>query len=318
MSIHFEYKERINEITGSRPVNKRTNLKKKNKLISSIIVCVIAIAGLLGYRGNSEPSAQSPSAHNADSVMEVHFIDVGQADSILVESAGKYMMIDAGNNEDGDLIENYLKNEGIKELEYVIATHPHEDHVGGMDDIIKNFQVDNVIMPNVTHTTKTFEDVLNAISDKNLSITIPQVGEQYSLGNANFTIIAPNKEDYGDERNNYSVGIKLVNGNNSFIMCGDAEEEAERDILDNGIDISADVYKVSHHGSRTGTTKEFLEAISPRYAVIECGSDNDYGHPHEEILELLESKKIKVFRTDINGTIIAVSDGNKITWTSEK
>jgi competence protein ComEC len=173
-------------------------------------------------------------------------------------------------------------------------------------------------MPNVTHTTKTFEDVLNAISDKNLSITIPQVGEQYSLGNANFTIIAPNKEDYGDERNNYSVGIKLVNGNNSFIMCGDAEEEAERDILDNGIDISADVYKVSHHGSRTGTTKEFLEAISPRYAVIECGSDNDYGHPHEEILELLESKKIKVFRTDINGTIIAVSDGNKITWTSEK
>lgn len=299
-------------------MNRKKNNKKKNKFIYSIVVCIIAIAGFLSNQGNGETNKQSSFINQGNSVMEVHFIDVGQADSILVESAGEYMMIDAGNNEDGEMLENYLKSEGVKELKYVIATHPHEDHVGAMDDIINSFQVDTVIMPDVTHTTKTFEDVLNTMTDNNLSITVPQVGDQYSLGNAKFTIIAPNKEDYGDERNNYSVGIKLVNGNNSFVMCGDTEELAENDILNNGIDISADVYKVSHHGSRTGTSKAFLEAISPRYAVIECGTGNIYDHPHEETLELLDAMNIKVFRTDINGTIIAVSDGNEITWSSEK
>lgn len=301
-------------------MNRRKSLKKKNKLIYSIAVCIIAAVGALCSRGNLDFQKDNDmsSYHSVTSDMEVHFIDVGQADSILIESEEHYMLIDAGNNDDGEMVTKYLQKEGVKKLDYVIATHPHEDHIGGMDDILYNFQVENILMPDISHTTKTFEDVLKAISDNDLEITVPKVGEQYNLGNAQFIIIAPNRNDYGEELNNYSIGIKLVHGNNSFIMCGDTEELAEADILNNGIDLSADVYKVSHHGSNTGTSKAFLQAISPRYAVIECGADNKYGHPHQETLDLLHAMNIEVYRTDRNGTVIAISDGNEITWTSEK
>lgn len=300
-------------------MNRKMSKKKKYKFIYSIVLCVIAIVGLLSNHKTSDLQKEAIFfSNNSTADMEVHFIDVGQADSILIESSEKYMLIDAGNNDDGEMLIEYLQKEGVQKLEYVIGTHPHEDHIGGLDDIINNFKVDTIFMPDITHTTKSFEDVLMAISNQNLQITIPEVGEQYNLGNSQFTIIAPNQNDYGEELNNYSIGIKLVHGDNSFLMCGDAEELAENDILENGIDISADVYKVSHHGSNTGTTKEFLQAISPRYALIECGVDNKYGHPHEETLELLDDMDIEVYRTDLNGTIIARSDGSQITWTSEK
>lgn len=293
--------------------------KFKNKLIYGLAICVVVISSFIGKNSNLNIKKEIMTLTNhATTDMKVHFIDVGQADSILIESAGKYMLIDAGNNEDGEMLKKYLQKEGVRKLDYVIATHPHEDHIGGMDDIIDTFQVDTIFMPDISHTTKTFEDVLTAIADKNLEITIPQVGEQYQIGNAQFIIIAPNSSDYEADLNNYSIGIKLINGNNRFVMCGDAEEAAEKDILNNGIDISADVYKVSHHGSSTGTTQEFLQAISPRYAVIECGADNVYGHPHEATLGKFEDMDIDVYRTDRNGTIVAISDGAEITWTSEK
>ncbi len=300
-------------------MNNKTSKKKKSKFIYSIIVCILVVVGILSNNKNSDLTKEVTFfSNNEASDMEVHFIDVGQADSILIKSSGKYMLIDGGNNDDGEMLIAYLQKEGVKKLDYIIATHPHEDHIGGLDDIINNFEVDTVFMPDISHTTKTFEDVLTAISNQNLQITIPEVGDQYSLGDAQFIIIAPNQKDYGEELNNYSIGIKLIHGDNSFLMCGDAEELAEKDILENGIDIGADVYKVSHHGSNTGSSKEFLEAISPSYAVIQCGVDNKYGHPHEETLELLDDMNVKVFRTDINGTIIAKSDGREITWTSEK
>jgi competence protein ComEC len=301
-------------------VKNRTSHKKKNKLIYSIIASVVVLAGTLLHNSNFDiqKKAVAVEGNQANSTMEVHFIDVGQADCILIESAGEYMLIDAGNNEDGTLVTNYLKEEGVSKLKYVITTHPHEDHIGGMDDVINSFPIDTIFMPDVVHTTKTFEDVLTAISENNLEITIPETGEQYWIGNANFIMIAPNRNDYGDNLNNYSIGIKLVNGSNSFLMCGDAEEEAETDILNNGIDISAQVYKASHHGSSTGTSEEFLEAISPGYAVITCGAENDYGHPHKETLEKFEDMGIEVYRTDLNGTIVAVSNGIDITFTSKE
>lgn len=249
--------------------------------------------------------------------MEVHFLDVGQADCILVSCEGHFMLVDAGNNEDGETIISYLKNQGVSRLDYVIATHPHEDHIGSLDAVINNFEITNLLMPSKAHTTATFEDVVTAIENHDLSITTPIPGDTYALGSGEFTILAPVKEDYGDDLNNWSVGIKLVHGANSIVMCGDAEEEAERDICENGLDISADVLKLGHHGSSTSTSEAFLQAVNPKYAIISCGEGNDYGHPHKETLEKLAAANIQVFRTDEQGTIILESDGSNISFNVE-
>ncbi len=248
--------------------------------------------------------------------VEVHFIDVGQADAILIKSLNEFMLIDAGNNADSNLIINYLEEFNITELEYVIATHPHEDHIGSLDTIINNFEIKNLIMPEISQNTKAFEDVITAIENKGLEITAPKVGEKYTLGNTEFIIIAPNRLSYGDNINNYSVGIRLICGENSFIFTGDAEAEAESDIINTGISLKADVLKLGHHGSSSSSSETFIKAVSPNYAVIMCGEDNSYGHPHQETLERLKRNNIQLFRTDLQGSIIAISDGNKITWST--
>lgn len=248
--------------------------------------------------------------------LNVHFIDVGQADCILIESNNQYMLVDAGNNADEDLILNYLDNLGVKRLEYVIGTHPHEDHIGSLDAVIRNYDIGKLILPEKEHTTKTFENVIDAIEEKNLKITKPKVGDEYQIGDANFIVIAPNG-DYKDELNDWSVGIKLSLEDTSFVLCGDAERDAENDILSNGIDISADVLKLGHHGSRTSSSKEFVDAVNPSFIVITCGMDNSYGHPHKETMKWLKSRGIPFFRTDMQGTIIASSNGVDITWNVE-
>ena len=247
----------------------------------------------------------------------VHFLDVGQADCILIqEPGGKAMLIDAGNNADSEFVIDYLEKRQIEKLEYVIGTHPHEDHIGSLDSVIYAFDIGKVFMPKKTNTTKTFEDVLQAISDKGLQITAPEVGDTYRLGEAYWTILAPNK-DY-KEINNSSIVIRLVYGETSFMFTGDAEELSELDILDNSIpfidDLKSDVLKVGHHGSSTSTSDPFLEAVSPEYAVISVGKDNSYGHPHKEILEKLSKEGIEVLRTDERGSIIASSDGKTIVF----
>lgn len=254
--------------------------------------------------------------YNDSTVMQVHFIDVGQADCILIESEDKFMLVDGGNREDSNLIMSYLKDAGVKRLEYVIGTHPHEDHIGSLDVVIRNFEIGRVILPPVTHTSQTFEDVLDAIEKKELKITKPVVGKSYGIGDGEFMILSPN-EDYGDHLNNWSVGIKLTNGNNSFILCGDVEKEAEADILENEIDLDADVLKASHHGAETSNNAEFLKAVRPDYVVISSGAGNSYGHPHKEVIDCLKEQKIRFFRTDSQGTIIASSDGTTITWNTE-
>lgn len=248
--------------------------------------------------------------------LKVHFIDVGQGDSILIQSGGHDMLVDAGENDQGDTVVTYLHSQGIDKLDYIIGTHPHSDHIGGLDDVINNFTIDKVILPPVEHTTKTYEDVLDAISSQGLKITKPVVGDTYQLGDASFQIISPNG-DYGDDLNNWSVGIKLTNGNNSFVMCGDAESQAESDILTNGLDVSADVLKLGHHGSKTSTFGSFLNKVNPEYIVISCGLGNSYGHPHQETMNKLNALDVKVYRTDEQGTIIATSDGSNISWSTQ-
>lgn len=287
------------------------NLKQKSFLAFFLLLCIsICSCGQLSATSNSSPI----QTNTASSSMEVHFLDVGQGDSTLLQCDGQTMLIDAGNNDKADDVRDYLISKGIKKLDYVIGTHPDADHVGGLDVIIDEFDCKTIFLSDRTADTKTYQDVVRSVTQKNYQNTIPSVGTTYPLGGASFTIIAPNSNDYGSNTNDYSIGLILQHGNNRFLFTGDAEENAEEDILQNGIDISADVYKAAHHGSRTASTSAFLDAVHPAYAVISCGENNRYGHPHAQTLNEFRTRNIQVFRTDEQGAIVASSDGNTIRW----
>lgn len=286
-----------------------------------IILGIIVILFLLaGCSLTIETQAGPPISE--ESFLKVHFIDVGQGDATLIQQINQdntyNMLIDAGNNGDGEYLVEYLKDQGVKTLDYIIGTHPHSDHIGGLDDVIKGFQVGAIIMPKVMANTRTFEEVMEAVSDKGLSITSPVPGTSYPLGEAEFTILAPNSDDYAS-LNDYSIANRIVFGSNSFIFTGDAEALSEEEILNNfnKRDLASDVFKLAHHGSSTSNTEDFLEAINPSYGIISCGQDNSYGHPHREIMAQLKARNILVFRTDLHGTIVINSDGKDISIETE-
>ncbi len=264
--------------------------------------------------GQEEKAAKAPDTSKPEGTLEVHYIDVGQGDATLIKCASHAMLIDGGNNNKGTTVQLYLKKQGVESLDYVIGTHPDADHIGGLDVIVYKYNCEKVIMPDYEKDTRTYQELVDVIHDKNMKITYPVVGEQYALGEAKFTIIAPNSNSYGGNANDYSVAILLEYGKNRFLFTGDAEEASETEMLSNGIELSADVYKVAHHGSRSASTQEFLNAVRPKYAVISCGEGNSYGHPHAEVLNRLRSMGVEVFRTDEQGSIIASSDGENITW----
>ncbi len=264
--------------------------------------------------GQEEKAAKAPDTSKPEGTLEVHYIDVGQGDATLIKCGSHAMLIDGGNNNKGTTVQLYLKKQGVESLDYVIGTHPDADHIGGLDVIVYKYNCEKVIMPDYEKDTRTYQELVDVIHDKNMKITYPVVGEQYALGEAKFTIIAPNSNSYGGNANDYSVAILLEYGKNRFLFTGDAEEASETEMLSNGIELSADVYKVAHHGSRSASTQEFLNAVRPKYAVISCGEGNSYGHPHAEVLNRLRSMGVEVFRTDEQGSIIASSDGENITW----
>lgn len=269
-------------------------------------------AGLLACAVGTTGCSTLPTSPSGEpGALTVHYIDVGQADCELLMINGSAMLIDAGNNADGDMVVDYLKEQGITRLDYVVGTHPHEDHIGGMDDVIDNFEVGTVIMPEAETNTKTFEDVLDAIDAQGLSITTPVPGDSYDFGGIQFTILAPNGQSYSS-LNDYSVVIRLVNGQDSFLFTGDAETTSEKEMLKNGLPLQSTVLKVGHHGSSTSSSEDFLNAVSPTYAIISCETGNDYGHPHQETLDRLQAHNISYFRTDTQGTIIASSDGEGV------
>lgn len=280
---------------------------------------------------SSEEPSNSSSATNVEAttipevnifesdpgILKVHFIDVGQADSILIQNNAGNMLIDAGNNEDSDLVVKYLKKQGVSKLDYVIATHPHEDHIGGMDVIVGSFGIGKIIMPKAQNNTATFEDLLDAISKKGLKVTSPIPGAVFKLGIDEFAILAPNSSSY-DDLNNYSVVLRLFHGKNSFLFMGDAETLSESEILSKGYELPADVIKIGHHGSDSSTSNAFLSAVHPQYAVISVGVDNSYGHPTPSTIKTLISSETKVYRTDENGTIVISSDGVTISTSFDK
>lgn len=260
----------------------------------------------------AKESENTVESKSPDSLMEVHFIDVGQGDCILITCDGESMLIDAGNNDKGTTVQFYLKRHGVDNLKYVIGTHPDSDHIGGMDVILYKFDCETIIMSDRGGDSDTYRDVIDTINYKNYDITFPVIGMEYSLGNASFEIIGPN--GYYDDDNNCSISIRVSHGKNSFIFTGDAEEKAEKDLIDSGFIIESSVLKLGHHGSKSSSSEVFLQAVNPQYVVICCGKDNSYGHPHSEVLDLLLEQGRLVYRTDEQGSIVATSDGNSITW----
>lgn len=245
--------------------------------------------------------------------LKVHFINVGQADSILVQQGSKAMLVDAGNNGDASTIKNYISKQGISELQYFVGTHVHEDHIGSADYIINSFKVGKVYFPKQTSSTKTFEEFVTAVKNKGLKLTVPTVGESFKLGEATVTILAPNGTNYKDS-NDYSIVLKVSFGSTSFLLTGDAEAVSEKEMLAKGLNLEATVLKVGHHGSESSSSDAFLDKVKPKYAVISVGKENSYGHPSQTVLNKLKNRGVPVYRTDEQGTIVATSNGKTVTF----
>lgn len=265
---------------------------------------------------NNDNSTQKIETSKVDGNLIVDFIDVGQGDSILIRQGDHAMLIDGGTSECKDDLLNFLKSENIQKFDYIVGTHPHEDHIGSLDDVINAYDFDTILFPKVTTTTKTFENLVNAVKNKNKKFTTPVSGNEYTLGDAKFKILAPSSDSY-QSLNNYSIVINLTYGENTFMFTGDAETLSETEMLNSFDDLTADVLKIGHHGSTTSTSKKFLNAVNPKYAVISVGKDNTYNHPTKTTMNKLEELKIPVYRTDEEGTIECVSNGKDITFNVE-
>ncbi len=261
-----------------------------------------------------EPAVDIPEIPE-DSIFEIHYIDVGQADSALVVCDGRYMLIDGGNASDSGRVYAYLKRLGAEHLDIMVATHAHEDHVGGLAGALNYATVGKVLCPVKEYDSDTFRSFVKYVSNRNTEISVPEVGDTYTLGSSKIDVLAVNTTD---DTNNTSIVLKITYGNTSFLFTGDAEREVEQFLLNNGADLTSTVLKVGHHGSETSTSYVFLREIMPEYAVISVGKGNSYGHPTEEVLSRLRDADVTVFRTDMQGDIICSSDGNTVTFKTEK
>lgn len=309
-------KKFVKNFTGK--YKKQSKKKKQQQGVSSLILIIlILIAGFVYFRFFNEKE-RFPIAEGD---IAVHFIDVGQGDSIFIESGGETMLIDCGESSETDKVISYLEELNVEKLDYVIATHPHSDHMGGMYKIIDEFDIDKVMIPHLdssdTPTTRYFEKFLDSCNSKNITLSYARKGNVIHLGSSEAEVIAPCSDDYSNV-NNYSVGIFLMHGKTSFILTGDAEKLAEDEMIESGSLRHADVYKAGHHGSDTSGSQDFMDIISPDYAVISCGAGNSYGHPCESTLERLSQFTDKIYRTDLCGTIVFVSDGENITVKTER
>ncbi len=291
---------------------RQSKRKQKILLLFLMLIFLIFLGGFVLEKQKIQEAKISQEAGN-DDALQVHFLDVGQADATLISCNGHAMLIDAGSNDKGSAVWHYLKKQGVEKLDYVIGTHPDADHIGGLDVILTKFDCETVMMPEVTRDNATYQDVIMAMEYRRYKNTLPVVGQTYQLGDAVFTIVAPD-EGKEEEYNNYSIGILLEYGETRFLFVGDAQEEAEQDMLLSGISIQADVLKAGHHGSSDSCSDAFLDAVNPTCAVISCGRENEYGHPHRRTLNSLKKRGVLVYRTDEQGTIVAQSDGEKISF----
>ena len=244
---------------------------------------------------------------------DIHVLDVGQGLSVLIESNGHYMLYDGGDSDKSSYVVSYLQQEGVPSLDYVVASHYDSDHLNGVVGALNAFPVSNVWGPNYTTDTRVFESFNSVVSQKGLSRVQPAIGSQIQLGDATIQVLAPSGTDYSDV-NNYSIAVRVQDGNTSFLITGDAEAESEAQMIASGLTLDSDVYVMGHHGSGTSTSWDLLQAATPEYAVLSCGAGNSYGHPHVESMEKLQAMEIQLLRTDKQGNIVASTDGTTITW----
>lgn len=280
-----------------------------------ILCAVLALIILLTVSSCKLYTPKQYAQGEADAKLIVHFIDVGQGDSILLESDDEFVLIDAGERSYGDTVSSYINERGADELKYVIATHPHTDHMGGMRTVLNDIAAENFITTETDCATNTWIKLLKTVEEKKINYIDAKSGDTYTFGSASFTILAPNSDSY-DGYNNYSVVTKVTCGDISFMLTGDAEKESEYEMVNSGADLHADVLKCGHHGSSTSTTAKFLKAVDPSYAVISCGKDNDYGHPHKETMQKLNTLGTTILRTDQMGTIVAYTDGKGLSFSA--
>ena len=258
-------------------------------------------------------------------LLKIHFLDVGQGACALIESDGHYMLIDGGGRDASSFTVSYLAQLGIEKFDYLVATHFDEDHIAGLVGVFNKFAVNTVLEPFYKTDKSIYTSFKEAEKKSGAEVIIPEPGAEYTLGDAKFTILAPKKPENNSEEapvldsseeNNQSICILLKNGDNKVLFTGDAEQEEERYLVESGRDIQADVYMIGHHGSSSSSSELLLDAVRPKYAVISCGTGNDYGHPTQEVLDRLWDKDVSVFRTDEQGNIIMTSDGKEITWST--
>ena len=283
----------------------------KNKYnILFILLVIVFIGGYLFYSNNipTKETKNDPVEITEDDYLKVYFMDVGQADCILIDNNHEYVLIDGGNTIDGKKLVNYFKELGINKFNYVVATHPHEDHIGGLNFIIYNFDIGHFIGTDIKTDFKSYDNMMNALEKENIKYEVPNINDTFRVGEALFRIVYldNNKEDI----NSSSIVLEMTYKNNSFLFTGDTTNEAEKTYLDNLNEI--DVLKVSHHGSQYATSAQFLMKTKPKYAIISVGKDNDYGYPKQVVLDKLDELNTKVYRTDQLGTIILTSNGNDI------
>ena len=268
--------------------------------------------------GTTETTTQMPEMANPSGELTLTMIDVGQADSFLLVQDGKTMLVDCGTRSTGEDVVKYLNEQGITRLDYVIGTHPHDDHMGGMYDVITNFEIGKIIMPEVEVgkvTTNWYVKLMQEIKQGAYELEYAKLGAVYDLGEANFKIIGPIENDESN-LNNYSIVLKVTFGDMDVIMTGDAETKVERDIIDSGEALDAEILKVGHHGSDTSSSDEFLDAVSPIYALISAKVGNKYEHPIKSTMQKLEKRKIEVYRTDENGTVVATITAHDVKFST--
>ncbi|EOU1724073.1 MAG: ComEC/Rec2 family competence protein [Clostridium perfringens] len=285
-------------------------MDKKKKIISSIIgIIVVLLAGYFGIDLTQDSKVPK------DSELMISYMDVGQGDAAYIKVNGNDILIDAGPRSNSKELLEQLKAKNIDDFELVIATHPHEDHIGGMVDVFKEYEVKAFYSPKITHTTKTYENLVKAVKDEGLKTKELKGGMVIDLGEgAKFEVFTPQKSEY-EELNDYSPIMKLSFGDTSYLFTGDAEKLAEEEALAKyKTSLDSDVIKLGHHGSSSSSSNAFIEAVSPKYGIISCAKDNKYGHPHRETLDIIKKYNIKTFRTDTDGEIILTSDGKSINF----
>lgn len=295
--------------------------RRKNKSITVGVIILVVIASLvftIAFSGDSDSLFSFFGLRDdaqSQGTMTVDFIDVGQGDCTLIVSGDSVILVDGGESGAADSVINFLRNKNISEIDCCIATHPHSDHIGSLYRVFEEFEIVDVIMPeipeNLIPTSKAYEKFMRSVAEHAQNVYPAETGETHAYGDIKIEILGPVGEY--DNLNDYSVVSRIVYGNTALMLTGDAEKPAEEDILSKGLNCSADLLKAGHHGSRTSTSDEWIYAVNPQFAVFSCGMNNDYGHPHKETVKRLEKNEIDYYRTDLLGTVSFESDGNVFT-----